>query len=341
MRSNSPRQVADQYKPAPGSPYRPVLSPPQKIYELQLGWSDCTIIHAFAGIDPPRSLVPAAALVPNPTPTSPQIRETETTSTASLKPVSGAVEAGGTGATRDSPAAPTHKIQTAGPRSTSGPSSSANIESEPLKPETSFNQQRTQAVEADTRVSKWQTPISPEAVSKSYTSIEKAEASSVRGPFKDRSFTTLATSEVSKILSDAFQFPEVSSDQRSFTHVVADSSGEPASVSNPARKAGIGASIGSLILAALRNSPYGPLPNEQREQQRQSSLSSLNADDGLMSTGISASKAFLDMKPDLLTFTTSTRPEIIPQIKSYSLITTITADCPSETEIGPRKIMAV
>ena len=159
--------------------------------------------------------MPAAALVPNLTPTSPQSHGTETTSTSSLKPVSGAVEAGSTGATRDPPAAPAHKVQTAGPRSTPSPSSSSNVKKDPLKPETSFNPQHTQAVETDPRVSKWQTPNSPEAIPKTHTSSKKAKDSSIRGPSKDRSFTSLANSEVPKISFDAFQSSRVSSDQRS------------------------------------------------------------------------------------------------------------------------------
>ena len=202
MRSDSARQIADQYKPAPGSPYRPVLSPPQQVYELQLGWSDCTITHAFVGIDPPRSLVPAAALVPNLTPTSPQNHGTETTSISFLKSVSGALEAGSIRATRDPPAAPAHKVQTAAPRSTPSPSSSSDVDNDPLKPKTSFNPHHTQ------------TPISPEAVSRNCTSSTKARASSVQRLTNDRSFTSLANTEVSNILSDAFQSSRVSSDQK-------------------------------------------------------------------------------------------------------------------------------
>ena len=441
LRSNSARQVADQYKPAPGSPYRPVLSPPQQIYELQLGWSDCTITHAFAGIDPPRSLVPAAALVPNLTPTSPQSHGTETTLTSSPKPVSGAVEAGSTGATRDPSAAPAHKIQSAGPRSTPSPSSSSIIENDHLEPESLLDQQHTEAVEADIRASKWQTPVSPKAVSKSHTSYEKAKDSSIQSPSKDGSFTSRAISEVSRILSDAFRSPGVSSVQRSairsalspnavapnslstredkheegvsipatgttrdpssevdhgqkvissnlkasssrgslpqeskytqgiitaepgsprpetlsdcdvstrnrnppyqtdgrpigpFTHIIADPSKEPASVFNSERYADIGASIGSSIHAAVQSSPYGPLPNEQGEQQSQTSSSSPNADGGLMSVDMSASKAFLDVKPDFLTSATSTGPTAIPQMKSDPLLTAISIPFKEPSEL--------
>ena len=449
MRSNSATQVADQYKPAPGSPYRPVLSPPQQIYELQLGWSDCTITHAFAGIDPPRSLVPAAALVPNLTPTSPQPQSqgTETTSTSSLKPVSGAVEAGSTEATRDPPAAPAHKVQTAGPRSTPSPSTSSNVKKDPLQPETPFDPQHTQAVETDPRVGKWQTPISPEAVPETHTSSKKAEDSSIRGPSKDRSFTSLANSEVSIILSETFQSSRVSSNQRSeirptlfpnavasnplptheeqdekgvsipatgttrnpssdddhgqkgipsnlktlpshgslpqeskytqgittaelgsprletlsdsdvstgnrnppyqtngnpsgpFTHFIADPSGEPVSVSNPAWNPDVGASTGSSTLATLQSSPDDSLPNGQGKQQSQMQTSSpsSSADGGLTSIDTSALKPFLEVKPNPLTSATLTGPKIVPQTKSDPSISasSIASMEPSELKSDP------
>ena len=430
VRSDPARQIADQYKPAPGSPYRPVLSPPQQIYELQLGWSDCTITHAFAGIDPPRSLVPAAALVPNLTSTSPQSNEIETTSTSSLKPLSGTIEARSTGATRDPPASPAHKVQTTGPRSTPSPSSSSTVNNDPLQPETSFDPYHTQDVETDPRVSKWQTSVSPEALSETHTSSKKAEDSSIRGLPKDRSFTSLANTEVSKIFLDVFQSSRVSSDQRSdikstlsldaivsdslptheeqhkgvsvpvigtirkssseddrgqkgissdlktlpshgsfpqeskttqgintaepgsscretvsdsdlstrncnppyqtkgnpnrpFTHLIDDPSGEPASVSNPARNPDVGASIWSLAHAALQSSPYGPLPSEQGEQQSQTWSPSSNKDDGLTPIDMSVSKPSLEVKLDLLTSATLTGPKIIPQTKSDPVISAI------------------
>ena len=368
--------------------------------------------------------MPAAALVPNLTPTSPQSHGTETTSTFSLKPVSGAVEAGITGATRDPPAAPAHKVQTAGPRSTPSPSSSSSVEKDPLKPETSFNPQHTQAVETDPRVSKWQTPNSPEAIPKTHTSSKKAKDSSIRVPSKDRSFTSLANSEVPKILFDAFQSSRVSSDQRSdirstlppnavasdslptheekheegvsipatgttrnpsfddddgqtsvpsnlktlpsrgslpqeskytqgintaepgsprletlsdsdistknrdppyqtsgnpsgsFTHLIADPLGEPASVSNPARNPDVGTSTGSSTLATLQSSPDDSLPNEQRKQRSQTSSPSSSADGGLTFIDMSALKPFLEVKPDLLTSASLTGPKIITQTKS-------------------------
>ena len=385
--------------------------------------------------------MPAAALVPNLTPTSPQSHGIETTSTSSVKPVSGAVEVGSTGASRDPPAAPAHKVQTAGPRSTSNPSSSSNVENDPLKPENSFNPQHTQAVETDPRVSKWQTPISPEAVPKTHTSSKKAKDSSIRGPSKDRSFTSLANSEVSKILSDAFQSSRVSSDQRSdirstlspnavasdslptheekheegvsipatgttrdpsfdddhgqkgipsnlktlpsrgslpqeskytqgiitvepgsprletlsdshiltrnrdppyetngnpsgsFTPIIADPSGEPASVSNPAQNPDVGASTGSSTLATPQSSPDDSLPNEQGKQQSQTTSLSSSADGGLTSIDMSALKPFLEVKPSA----TLTGPKIITQTKSDPSISasSIAFMKPSELKSDP------
>ena len=414
------RQIADQYKPAPGSPYRPVLSPPQQIFGLQFGWSDCTITHAFEGIDPPRSLVPAAALVPNLTPTSPQSHGTETTPTSSLKPVSGAVEAGSTGVTRDPPATPAHNVQTAGPRSTTSPSSPSTANNDPLKPKTSLDPHG----KTDPRVSKWQPPFSPEAVSKTHTSPEKAKDSSIQGSSKDRSFTSLANTEASKILSDAFQSSRVSSGQKSdirstlspnpvvsnslptyeeiyeegasipltattqnpssdhdrgqncissnlktlpshvsfpqegkytqgtttaepgspqletlsdndistrnrnppgqtkgnpngpFTHIIADPSAELASVSDLARNPDVRSSVGSSTHATLQSSPFDPLPNEQGEQQSQALSPSSYPDGDFTSIDMSASKPFLEVKPDDLTSATSTGPGMILQTKS-------------------------
>ena len=360
--------------------------------------------------------MPAAALVPNLTPTLPHNHGTETTSISSLKSVSGALEAGSIVATRDPPAAPAHKVQTAAPRSTPSPSPSSDVNNDPLKPETSFNPHHTQ------------TPISPEAVSKTYTSSKQAKASSVQRLTKDRSFTPLANTEVSNISSDAFQSSRISCDQRfsirstlsptavasdllptheekdeegvsiiatgtirdpssddyhgqngispnsktlpshgsmsqesrytqglttaepgslqletlfasdlstrnrnppyrtkgnpngPFTHVLDDASGEPASVSNPARSPDIAASIASSIRASPQSSPYGPLPNEQGEQQSQSSSLSSNLDDGLTPIDMSVSKPSPEVKPGPLTSATLTGPKMIPQTKSDPLI---------------------
>ena len=200
FRSDSLEQIADQYKPAPGSPYRPVLSPPAQIYRLQPGWSDCVITHAFAGIDPPKPLTPAAALVPNLTPTSPQSLTTETTPRSSLKPVTEAAKARSTGASRDLPPAPAHKVQTAGPRST------------PSRPSPSTAKK---AVKTHSNVNAWQTHTSPEAASEIQASSLKAKDSSVQDNSKYRSFRWDANTEIPKKVTDAFHFSSVSSDRRS------------------------------------------------------------------------------------------------------------------------------
>ena len=56
-----------EYKPAPGEPYRPVLSAPSRISSLLPEWSrsSCVIPAAlFNGVDPPRALKPAEILAP-------------------------------------------------------------------------------------------------------------------------------------------------------------------------------------------------------------------------------------------------------------------------------------
>ena len=123
----------------------------------------------------------------------------------------GAVEAGSTEVTRDPPAKPAHNVQTAGPKSTTSPSSPSTANNDPLKPKTSLDPH----IKTDPRVSKWQPPISPEAISKTHTSPKKAKDSSIQGFSKDRSFTSLANTEASEILSDAFQSSRVSSVQKS------------------------------------------------------------------------------------------------------------------------------
>ncbi|CAF9939064.1 hypothetical protein IMSHALPRED_001193 [Imshaugia aleurites] len=58
---------AMEYKPAPGEPYRPVLSAPSRISSLLPEWSrsSCVIPAAlFNGVDPPRALKPAEILAP-------------------------------------------------------------------------------------------------------------------------------------------------------------------------------------------------------------------------------------------------------------------------------------
>ena len=75
-----PESVARQaqYKPEPGIPYRPVLYPPEKLSFLLPGWSKCALSQAsFVGIDPPRTMVPKGALVPEVTPIPGTLPDTE------------------------------------------------------------------------------------------------------------------------------------------------------------------------------------------------------------------------------------------------------------------------
>ena len=58
----------DWYKPAPGEPYRPLVALPEKVRELYPWWNACTDAFYFTGLDPPRTLQKAVALV---TPASP------------------------------------------------------------------------------------------------------------------------------------------------------------------------------------------------------------------------------------------------------------------------------
>ena len=57
------------YKPEPGEPYRPLIVFPSKLLELDPLWKVCTQ-GPFTGYDPPRTLNPATAMVPQVTPPS-------------------------------------------------------------------------------------------------------------------------------------------------------------------------------------------------------------------------------------------------------------------------------
>lgn len=57
------------YKPEPGEPYRPLIVFPSKLLDVDPLWKICTPGY-FTGYDPPRTLDPAAALVPKVTPPS-------------------------------------------------------------------------------------------------------------------------------------------------------------------------------------------------------------------------------------------------------------------------------
>ena len=79
--------IADQYKPGPGNPYRPVLAAPSKLKGLQPGWSNCNIEAAFQGIDPPRALTPDSVIVAEPTPASPNPQNVEKPQPAQAPPL--------------------------------------------------------------------------------------------------------------------------------------------------------------------------------------------------------------------------------------------------------------
>ena len=53
----------DWYKPASGEPYRPLIALPEKVRDLDPWWSACTEAYYFTGLDPPRTLQKAAAMV--------------------------------------------------------------------------------------------------------------------------------------------------------------------------------------------------------------------------------------------------------------------------------------
>ncbi|KAM0804316.1 hypothetical protein BDR22DRAFT_835626 [Usnea florida] len=75
-----------EYKPAPGEPYRPVLSPPRRLSSLLPEWakSSCIIPAAlFNGVDPPRALKPAEILTPKVTQVPPTVSATAVAAPAS------------------------------------------------------------------------------------------------------------------------------------------------------------------------------------------------------------------------------------------------------------------
>ena len=61
-------QTDQWYKPEPGEPYRPVISFPSKVFEIDPLWKSCST-GIFIGLDPPIALHPATAMVPQVTPT--------------------------------------------------------------------------------------------------------------------------------------------------------------------------------------------------------------------------------------------------------------------------------
>ena len=74
----------DWYKPAPGEPYRPLIALPEKVRDLDPWWSACTEAYYFTGLDPPRTLQRAAAMV---TPVSPAANQDPTITPDPVQPV--------------------------------------------------------------------------------------------------------------------------------------------------------------------------------------------------------------------------------------------------------------
>ena len=74
----------DWYKPAPGEPYRPLIALPEKVRDLNLDWGACTDAYYFTGLDPPRTLQRAVAMV---TPASPAANHDPTITPDPVQPV--------------------------------------------------------------------------------------------------------------------------------------------------------------------------------------------------------------------------------------------------------------
>ena len=74
----------DWYKPAPGEPYRPLIALPEKVRDLDPWWSACTDAFYFTGLDPPRTLEKATAMV---TPASPAANPDPTITPDPAQPV--------------------------------------------------------------------------------------------------------------------------------------------------------------------------------------------------------------------------------------------------------------
>ena len=198
--------------PAPGSPYRPVLSPPAQLYNLQSGWPNCVITHAFAGIDPPRALMPAAALVPHQTPAAPQ---SQITTADPEKIASRSPEASVTGTTSDPSPAPAHRSKATGPTSTPSTPAPSTAIKDPSTSKTSFDPQKAQHAKILPQLNGWQARMSSEDASKMQVSSEKAKDSSIQDSFKDDNSILPPKIETSREPLDAFQPLKVSSDQKS------------------------------------------------------------------------------------------------------------------------------
>lgn len=138
----------------------------------------------------------------------------ETESTSPLDPVSGPAEARITGSTRDPTPAPAQKIHTAGPRSTPSPSTA---KLDPHISRTSLDPQNSQARKTRSDLNEWQAPSSPEIASESQASFKMSKDSSIQDPFEDRSFISIANTEIHQKALDAFHPSEATSDQKGST----------------------------------------------------------------------------------------------------------------------------
>ena len=74
----------DWYKPAPGEPYRPLIALPEKVRDLDPRWNACTDAFYFTGLDPPKALQRAAAMI---TPASPAANHDPTITPDPAQPV--------------------------------------------------------------------------------------------------------------------------------------------------------------------------------------------------------------------------------------------------------------
>ena len=152
--------------------------------------------------------MPAAALVPNPTPTSPQSRSAETTTTDPEKPASRSPEASVTGATRDASPAPARKAKAAGPTSTPSSFTPSTAINDPHTSKTSLDPQKSQDAKVCSQLNGWQARMCSKVASEMQVSSEKAKDSSIQD-------LSPPNTETSREPLDAIRPSEVSSDQKS------------------------------------------------------------------------------------------------------------------------------
>ena len=172
------------------------------------------ITHVFAGIDPPKPLSPAAALVPNPTSASTQSHAAETTSVSSFAPLPGASEAGNNGPTSSHLLAPAHTFQIAGPRSTPGPLSPSTAISKPQTPQNSLNSQESQVVKTNSQIEESSAPVTRKSVSIFQTWSNTAQKPRIQDHSNDGTFLSKSNKEIANFL-DPFLLSRVSSTESS------------------------------------------------------------------------------------------------------------------------------